>query len=480
MSVWAVYAEVRSVTPGARTAGQPVDRTTYTRSVIAGSERAADQTPLAWRAAALVLLAAGAGLGSRIARLPARRVAVGSGLVGLATIAMAREGTRRALEAPRPTPTGPGAPHPLPRISVVIAARDEILALPALIRDLGRQDHRAADGSPAFDVVVVDDRSTDGSGAAARAAAEEAGLGAVTVIVRRQAGSMPDGKGAALAAVPDEILQGDAVLVFDADARIGADLVRRVAERVGDGHAAFTARRRVAGSDLCAVVQDDEQTVDTLVQRARGGLGGCPEFRGNGMVVTTAHLRAIGGWRAGTLTEDLDLSTRLAVRGTHVVLADDLEVWEAATGSLPAFVRQRVRWAEGSVRRFLDLLPAAIASPDLSLPGKVDLASSAAQLLLPSVVLGAVLDGARRRSPRAALAFVCGCAATTWALAWIALRDATLGRPHARNTAVHAAMTAVYLLHWVAVTPAALLRVALRPGAVTFARTRDRRLPPPT
>jgi 1,2-diacylglycerol 3-beta-glucosyltransferase len=460
--------------------------------VIAGSERAADQTPMAWRAAALALLAAGAGLGSRIARLPARRVAVGSGLVGLATIAVVREGTRRALEARRagppaaagetkpPAPPGPGSPQPLPRISVVIAARDEILALPALIRDLGRQDHRAADGSPAFDVVVVDDRSTDGSGAAARAAAEEAGLGAVTVIVRRQAGSRPDGKGAALAAVPDEILQGDAVLVFDADARIEADFVRRVAVRVGDGCAAFTARRRVAGSDLRAAVQDDEQTVDTLVQRARGGLGGCPEFRGNGMVVTTARLRAIGGWRAGTLTEDLDLSTRLAIGGARVVLADDLEVWEAATGSLPAFARQRVRWAEGSLRRFLDLLPAAITSSELSLTAKVDLASSAAQLLLPSVVLGAVFDGARRRSPRAALAFVGGCAATTWALAWMALRDATLGPGPARQTATRAAVTAVYLLHWVAVTPATLVRVALRPGAVTFARTRERRLPPTT
>ena len=363
---------------------------------------------------------------------------------------------------------------------MVIAVRDEILALPALIRDLGRQDHRTFVGGPAFDVVVVDDRSTDGSGSAARTAADEAGIGGVTAVVRRQVGARPDGKGAALAAVPDELLHGDAVLVFDADARIGTDLVRRVAERVGDGCPAFTARRRVAGSHLGAVVQDDEQTVDTLIQRARGGLGGCPEFRGNGMVVTTAHLRAIGGWRAGALTEDLDLSTRLAIGGTRVVLAEDLEVWEAPTASLAAFTRQRVRWAEGSVRRFLDLLPAVITSPELTLPAKADLASSAAQLLLPIVVLGAVFDGTRRRRPWPALAFVGGCVATTWALAWMALRDVTLGRQPRRHTAAHAALTAVYLLHWVAVTPVALLRVALRPGVVTFARTRDRRLPPAT
>ncbi len=472
--------------------------------MITGSQRAADETPLVWRAAALGLLVAGAGLGSWIARLPARRVAVGSGMVGLATIALVKDGTRRALEArrvTRPAPLGvvgrttqpaataepaaaaeparAGSPPALPRISVVIAVRDEILALPALIHDLGRQDHRTSVGGPAFDVVVVDDRSTDGSGRAARAAADEVGIGGVTAVVRRQAGARPDGKGAALAAVPDE-LHGDALLVFDADARIGTDLVRRVAERVGEGCPAFTARRRVAGSDLGAVVQDDEQTVDTMIQRARDGMGGCPEFRGNGMVVTTAHLRAIGGWRAGTLTEDLDLSTRLAIGGTRVVLAEDLEVWEAPTASLSAFTRQRLRWAEGSVRQFLDLLPAAITSPELTLSAKVDLASSAAQLLLPIVVLGAVFDGTRRRRPWPALAFVGGCVATTWTLAWMALRDVTLGRKPRRHTAAHAALTAVYLLHWVAVTPAALVRVALRPGAVTFARTRDRRLPPAT
>ena len=87
--------------------GQLASRTTYTRPVIAGSERAVDQTPLAWRAAALALLAAGAGLGSRIARLPARRVAVGSGLAGLAAIAVVREGTRRALAARHAAPPGP-------------------------------------------------------------------------------------------------------------------------------------------------------------------------------------------------------------------------------------------------------------------------------------------------------------------------------------------------------------------------------------
>jgi hypothetical protein len=411
--------------------------------------------------------------------MPARRVAAASGLAGLATAALVHAGARRAQPAAcsATQPAQPAQPAPLPRITVVIAARDEILALPALIRDLGRQDHRELDGSPAFDVVVVDDRSTDGSGVAARRAADEAGLGEVTTVVRRHAGSRPDGKGAALAVVPDEFARGAAVLVFDADARLGPDVVRRVATLVADGFTAFTARRRVAGRGRGAVVQDDEQTVDAFIQRARGALGGCPEFRGNGMVVATARLRAIGGWRAGALTEDLDLSTRLAIAGTRILPADDLEVWESPTATVAAFARQRLRWAEGSVRRFLDLLPAAIASAELAPSAKADLAVSIAQLTLPTVLLGAVADGMRRRSPGSGLALVGAYVGTAWVLTAMALRDAARREAETPPSAMRAVVTAVYLLHWVAATPAALACVALRPGPVRFARTRDRRLP---
>lgn len=453
---------------------------TYTPAVILDPGRRPDLTPPAWRATAIALLAIGTALGVRIGRMRAPRVAAASGLAGGATVALVHAGSLRARRARiAGTPPSDAGPAPaLPRLTVVVAARDEIRAIPGLMHDLGRQDLRDLDGLPAFDVVVVDDRSTDGSGAAARRAADEAGLGPVTSVVRRHPGSRPDGKGAALASVPDDLLRGAAVFVLDADARLGPDALRRAAAIVGDGCTAFTARRRVSGRGRSDVVQDDEQTLDLFIQQARGALGGCPELRGNGMVVPTGRLRAAGGWRAGALTEDLDLSTRLAVGGTRVIPARDLEVWEAPTATLPAFARQRLRWAEGSVRRFLDLLPAAVASPELPWTAKADLGVSVAQLTLPTVLVGALAEGARRRTIGSGLALAGGYVGTAWVLAVLALGDDAHDEPASPGRAARALVAATYLLHWVAAAPAALVCVALRPSPVGFAMTRDRRLPP--
>ena len=57
---------------------------------------------------------------------------------------------------------GGSATPPLP-ISVVVAAHDEAERLPALLDALAAQTHRDANGDALFEVVVVDDRSTDGT-----------------------------------------------------------------------------------------------------------------------------------------------------------------------------------------------------------------------------------------------------------------------------------------------------------------------------
>ena len=56
------------------------------------------------------------------------------------------------------------------------------------------------------------------------------------------------------------------------------------------------------------------------------------------------------------------MSTRLTLHGEHVALAPEVTVVEQAVESLGALWRQRMRWAEGSLRRLIELGPPLVAA----------------------------------------------------------------------------------------------------------------------
>lgn len=431
-------------------------------------------------------------MGDRLALARARLLVPAACSASLAIVATVLCGAHRAGRASRTlTPVvkrGPSA-----TLHVLIPAQDEAAALPGLLADLGAQDYRAADGRRSFFVVVVDDHSRDGTFEVALRAGWDAGLGDDLAVIRRLPSSSPDGKASALAAAPWGATGVDAIVVLDADARLDPDFLSRVGRRVAAGSSAFTVRRRTyhAGVSLFAEAQAAEQDLDSIQLRSRIALGGAGEFRGNGMVLTPAALADAGGWPCGSLTEDLDLSTRLAARGRRIDWAAEITAWEAPTATASALARQRLRWAEGSVRRLLALLPQALASRSLPFVAKIDLAIYSGQAVLPPIVLGAALGGLRRRRPGAPLILVGLYIAVGSVLAWAGsddppavepVRAHPLGpdsgvrprSPVAPGRVMRAGLGGVFATHWLVAVPAALARIAFRRGAPTFERTRDR------
>lgn len=430
-------------------------------------------TPSSWRAVALASLVGGVALGAAAIRSGAARFVVAGAMAVVAgfVVPIVRASRRPPIE-PADLAATPAAA--LPTVTVVIAARDEAIVLPRLIGDLGRQDHRASNGTPLFDVVVIDDRSTDGTGQAAADAAGAAGIGAVTSVVRREGVGLPDGKGAALAAAQPEACRGDVVLVLDADARIGPTLVGTIARYVAAGATAVTARRRIldADSSWLAGAQADEQAQDGELQRGRWASGGCSEFRGNGIAVRRDALIAVGGWRPEALTEDIDLATRLAARlGVTVAWAVDAEIWEEPVRSWSALLRQRLRWSEGGIRRVLELGPELLASRRLGLRAKLDFVAYALQLVSPGLILGAVPAAIAGRRPGIAVALVGTYVAAGGVLAFDALRwevDAE-GRPPTYAERVSRGLRgALFGAVWLVAIPGAILRLALRRGPVRY------------
>jgi len=285
---------------------------------------------------------------------------------------------------------------------------------------------------------------------------------------------LPDGKGAALTSFPPDACKGDFIVVLDADARIRPAFLATLAAYAAAGAQAITARRRILYADESelAGAQADEQTADGEIQRGRWALGGCSEFRGNGIVVQRELLAAVGGWRAEALTEDLDLSSRIAAqRGLNVAWAIDAEVWEQPVRTWPELWRQRVRWAEGAIRRALEHGPAVVRSERLSPMARLDFVAYVGQLAAPPVLLGALAGALATGRSRAVINLVGAYAAAAAGLGFDALRweeqpdGLPLSFPARLRRSVRLALFGTV---WLAAVPAAMWRLATRRGAVVY------------
>jgi cellulose synthase/poly-beta-1,6-N-acetylglucosamine synthase-like glycosyltransferase len=387
------------------------------------------------------------------------------------TVALA---SRKPPISPSAAGDGSGAATTPTTFSVLIAARDEAAVLPGLVRDIAHQDYRDTAGNPLFELLVIDDRSVDGTGDAARHAAQEGGIERVTRVIRREGREAPDGKGAALTAAQPEACSGDVVVVLDADARVGPSFLRIAAGYFAAGAQAVTARRRILGLDRgqLAGAQADEQTLDGELNRGRWGMGGCSEFRGNGIMIGRDLLASVGGWRASALTEDLDLSSRImALAGEPVVWAVDVEVWEQPVRDWSGLWQQRLRWAEGAMRRVFEHGPAIVASPKVECRAKMDFVAYVGQLAVPAIVVGAAASTVATGRKRTLLSLLAGYLGVSAGLAWDSLR----WERHADGSAVtygerawRGLRVGIFSAFWLPVVPAALLNIALRRGPVPY------------
>jgi 1,2-diacylglycerol 3-beta-glucosyltransferase len=367
-----------------------------------------------------------------------------------------------------------GRADALPWITIVVPARNEAAVIGDLLADFAALRYHDDEG-PRFDVVLVDDGSTDATAAIGRSTS------GVTV-VERPAAEPPRTKAAVLAfAMP--FVRGDVIGVLDADARVAPDLLERAmrAWPADPSIAALQVQRRPynAAAGWLPGAQADEQLMDLASQCGRWATDGTAELRGNGMFVRRAALERVGGWDALALTEDLDLSTRLVAAGDEVALAPAAIVGEEAVTSLSTLWRQRLRWAEGSLRRLIEHGPRLVAGP-LPMGRKLDFLAFVGEFVIPplfAITLVAALVNVSLGGPAdwtvpISLFVAYGAGTFVLALAGLAadgVRGLSLLGRSARG--------ALFLSHWLLVVPAALLLIAVGPRTTTFAKTPRSQIP---
>lgn len=233
-----------------------------------------------------------------------------------------------------------------------------------------------------FELIVIDDRSTDNTAMILRGMEVEF-EGKLKALVR-DFDSFP-GKSAVLNEA-FEIAKGEVICVFDADARIKSDFLTRILPKLAPKDVgAIQARKVVSNRDYNFLTrcQDNEMALDSHFQCGRDSIKGAVELRGNGQLIKREALISVGGWNNHTITDDLDLSTRLHLNRWDVRFCLDVEVYEEGVLTFGSLIKQRRRWIEGSVRRYLDYFQDMLTSRTISLFARVDMLAYIAEFLLP-------------------------------------------------------------------------------------------------
>ena len=423
-------------------------------------------------------------LGAYVVRTVFLRPAAAGGVGGAAPLAPSREPgvlaesaplagpTANALESPAPVASGsapsagfPAALEPAPAVDVVVAARDEEAVIARLVqRVLGLRWP-----TEQLRLWVIDDGSED------RTPQRLAELQAVHPQLRvlRRSRDAGGGKSGALNLVLQQ-LQGRWLLVLDADADLQPDLLERLIPFAeAGGWAAVQLRKAEVNADAnwLTRAQAMEMAFDAFIQEGRLARGGVAELRGNGQLLRRDAVHAAGGFNEATITDDLDLSFRLLLAGQPVGVLWNPPVGEEAVLTLPALWRQRQRWAEGGLQRFLDY-GAQLISNRLNGAQKRDLAAFfVLQYVLPVMAVadlaGALLTG----TPPGMWPFsVVAVGLSGFSIAAGCQRPAE-GPPLPKPTPANIALAMGYLMHWFVVIPWVALKMALLPKTLVWAKT---------
>jgi biofilm PGA synthesis N-glycosyltransferase PgaC len=223
-----------------------------------------------------------------------------------------------------------------PAVSFVIPAFNEEAAIAQTVAGVLAVDY------PDFEVVVVDDCSTDGT----LAALEPFVASGQIRLIRKQ---LNEGKAMALNdAIP--VTHGELVFVMDADAIPDRDILKFLVPHFRSPRcAAVTGNPRVVDrrSFLAKLQAIEFASIISLMRRAQRVWGRIMTMSGVVGIFRRSALFDVGLYSPEMATEDIDLTWRLQLRHWDVRYESRAIMWMRVPQSLQGLWRQRRRWALG-------------------------------------------------------------------------------------------------------------------------------------
>jgi poly-beta-1,6 N-acetyl-D-glucosamine synthase len=225
-----------------------------------------------------------------------------------------------------------------PPVSIIVPALNEGKVIQAALRSLIRLDY------PRYEIIVVDDGSTDDTFQKASELRGEFGGRSVRVVRKANGGKASAlNLGISLARYPF-------VLCMDGDSALSSDTLE-----VAIGHFRDPAVGAVAGNvkvanrgNLWTRLQALEYIQGlNMPRRAQGFMRAVNIIPGPIGVFRRELLLQVGGYDTDTFAEDADLTLKILTAGWRIVYEDRAIAYTEAPQTLGALIKQRYRWTRG-------------------------------------------------------------------------------------------------------------------------------------
>jgi len=224
-----------------------------------------------------------------------------------------------------------------PAVSIVVPAFNEAVGIERAVRSLAASEY------PAFEIVVVDDGSSDGTGELV----DRLELPGVSVVRQPNAG-----KPAALNRGIEES-RHEIVVMVDADTVFEPTTLRNLVQPFrSSGVGAVSGNTKVGNRHgLLGRWQHIEYVMGFNLDRRLFDVLRCmPTVPGAVGAFRRRALTDVGGVSGATLAEDTDLTLSIGRAGWRVVYAEEARAWTEAPATLRLLWRQRYRWCYGTLQ----------------------------------------------------------------------------------------------------------------------------------
>jgi poly-beta-1,6-N-acetyl-D-glucosamine synthase len=236
------------------------------------------------------------------------------------------------------------ATMPAPFVSIIVPAFNEGKVIQASIRSLLAMNY------PRFEVIVVDDGSTDDTLERARELEGQHGAARVLVFWK------PNGGKARALNFGIERAAGDYVTTMDGDSHLTPDTLMEAMPYFSDPDVGAVAGNVRVGNvrNLWTRLQSLEYVRGlNLVRRAQSFIRASIVVPGPIGVFRKVALQEVGLYDADTFAEDCDLTLKLMLAGWKICYEPRAIAITEAPEDLVSLVRQRYRWTRGMLQSLL-------------------------------------------------------------------------------------------------------------------------------